>query len=327
MTRPARTEHRWIDTIQGIFRARSAFREHEAWVDAISVEPARHVLSVDAGLAGVHFPWPTDRSADAGYRSLGGAVSDLAAVGAIPELFLMSGTLQHDDAGSPVEAFFQGMAEGAETWGIQLAGGNLSRGALGVHLTVVGRLAETAPKGRGPVRIGDDLWVTGTVGDAALGLALELDGSVDAPAAAVSALKDRFWRPEPRLRWGRELVRQDWVAGVIDVSDGWLKDLSNLLRLSGLGLRVDPRAVPRSPAWEEVVTEAPSLLGAGYWGGDDYELAFATRDVTPDAVVDWAGGVGMEIARVGTVVAEGIEWQSEPEVAPPAALGYDPYRD
>jgi len=316
-------ERRHIEHIQARFRAGDAFVDDQWWTDALSLPAVGLRASVDCGLAGVHFPWPTDRAADAGWRVLAGALSDLAACGATPVGILLSAVLPRSVSQERLTAFWDGMAACAAMCNAPLLGGNVSVGALGVHVTVFGH--DQHPRaGRAPLAPGDLLWLTGTHGDASLGLAA-VQQELDLPQQADRFLRDRYWRPQPRFSWGDALWSLPSVVGVIDVSDGWLRDLDNLVRTGAVGLALDPQSVPRSWAWRLAATQAPRSLAVGYWGGDDYELAFATRGVAEADCREQLASRGVDAACVGHVAATALHWLRTPAVDPPPRFGYDPF--
>lgn len=317
MTRLA-GEADWIAVIRAAFAAVGAY-------DAVDNERDAHLLAgahgtflnVDAHVAARHYPWPCPRPQDAGYRGVAAALSDLAAVGAQPSDLFLSLAWDSDTSERFLRSWIAGMAEAAAEWGLRLRGGNLTwADRPTAHSVVTGRGAQRA--GRGLLLPGDLLWLTGTHGDAALALALDPKGA--APPKA-PALTSRFWRPEPRLEWGRRLWRRSWVVGVSDVSDGWLRTLAAMPRQGGL--LVDAGAVPRSEAFR-VNWHPRAGFADAYWGGEDWELAFATRGIDAGDVRRVLARTRIPAAQVATVAATpGIAFVTPPALAPPPHFGYD----
>jgi thiamine-monophosphate kinase len=255
---------------------------------------------------------------------LAGSLSDLAALGARPKAFLLSLTISPRETGEDGRffwAFIEGIAQASSQYRTPLLGGNLTRGgSLSIHCVVFGEI-RTPFLPRGRVQPGDDLWITGTIGDSALGLQLFEEGR--SPGA--SSVK-RYFSPEPRLKWGELLHQQKWLTGMVDISDGWARDLYNLVFPSGFGVELDPPRIPRSPLWrrsyarEEDHCKKENL----YWGGDDYELAFSTRKGERDKVDRFLSQKGIPARWVGRVAEKpGIHFLSPPEVAPLPEWGYD----
>ncbi len=249
--------------------------------DAAVVRPrAGHdlVLCTDTLVAGVHFP--NDTPADAvGHKALAVNLSDLAAMGAEPTWALLNLTLPEPDA-DWVTAFARGLGALAGRFGVQLIGGDTTRGPLSISVQVAGEVPSGGALRRGTAQVSDALFVSGPLGDAALALKKVQRGDAVPPA-----LRDRLDRPEPRIECGLKL--RGVASSAIDVSDGLLTDLARLLHGTGLGATIDVEALPRSTAF---VAEG-GVVGMQLYGGDDYELLFS-------APADAAVGV-----RIGTVEA------------------------
>lgn len=320
MSHCRRSEAAWITAIQQAFAQKNVLDLCQAQVDAVSLPKSGYRLNVDCCQAGLHFDWPSRNPAGCGQRALLAALSDLAAVAAMPKYLLLSAVIPSVSTAAEIaaiDAVFEGMAQAASEQGISLLGGNVSRGPLALHCVVIGD--DSFPLARRQhSRHGDLLWLTGTHGDAMLQLFLEKSGGTLDPHG-------RYWRPLPRWQWGQALRKQPWVMAISDVSDGWLKDVHNLLE-AGYGLNLNPHAVPRSSTWLQITAKNKRAKQASYWGGDDYELAFLTREVTIEKVAAVLAELQVDAACIGKVQqAPGIQWQTPPEFEPPLALGYDSY--
>lgn len=264
---------------------------------------ATDTLNVD-----VHFPGGT-AAADLGWKSLAVNLSDLAAMGAEPAWATLSLSLPHGDA-AWVEAFLDGFFELATRHGLALVGGDTTRGALSVCVTVHGFVAQEAALRRGGARAGDDVWVTGTLGDAAAALVQWRAGG-----AADDALRARLDRPLPRVDAGLALGA-GIARAAIDVSDGLLADLGHVCAASGTGADIELAALPVSAALgARFNAEARRAVQAT--GGDDYELCFTAPPAQRDAIAALAARIATPLTRIGRIVpgdrvrallADGSEW-------------------
>ncbi len=229
---------------------------------------AELVAATDTLVAGVHFPADTAPE-DIGHKALAVNLSDLAAMGAEPAWALLALTLPEADE-EWLAAFARGFHALARRFGVALVGGDTTRGPLSITVQVLGRVPAGAALRRGGARPGDRVYVTGTLGDAAL--ALEgLRGERRLARAALAALRRRLDRPEPRVAAG--LALRGVATAAIDVSDGLLADVAHLAAAGGVAVTLWPESLPRSP---EYLRAAPSAAdwGAALTGGDDYELCF-----------------------------------------------------
>lgn len=254
---------------------------------AVLTPPAGHelVAVVDTLVEGVHFP-PQSPARPIGHRALAVNLSDIAAMGATPAWALLAITLPRADEDWLGE-FAAGFGELARAHDVQLVGGDTTSGPLTVTVQVLG----VVPRGEALLRrggqAGDVVYVTGTPGDAACGLAL-LQGRLRTPATArateLDTLRNRFLFPEPRLAAG---VRLRGVASAcIDVSDGLAGDLGKLATASGCGARVEITQLPLSESLLVVAGRAAAEHFA-LTGGDDYELCFTV----PPALAPALGGL------------------------------------
>lgn len=275
---------------------------------AVAVPPGRQLAAAaDALVAGVHFR-AHDTPDTVAARALRCNLSDLAAMGAEPHGYLMTLALPPGIAGGGegegwIAAFAAQLARDQAAFGIGLLGGDTvaTPGPLTVSITALGFVEEGRLLRRSGARPGDIVCVSGTIGDAALALALP-----DAPAAprdanADAALWARFRRPEPRLALGRALAGH--ASAAIDVSDGLVADIGHLCRASGSGARIDASAVPLSPAARARVRAAPALMETVLTGGDDYELVFTLPPARRGALAGLPGPV----REIGVIEAgEGV---------------------
>lgn len=225
------------------------------------------IVSVDTLNAGVHFPMDTPAHA-IGHKALAVNLSDLAAMGAQPAWFTLALSMPSVDR-NWLAAFSQGMRELAEQHNIFLIGGDTTQGPLSITIQVMGFSSPQQALLRSGASPGDLLCVTGSLGDAAAGLAV-LQGCLTMPAAAAEFCVQRLNYPQPRNTLREVLLGR--ASACMDISDGLLADLQHLLAASQLGARVFHQQVPLSSALQELPME--QALNFALRGGDDYELLF-----------------------------------------------------
>jgi thiamine-monophosphate kinase len=234
-------------------------------------EGSELVAAIDTLVAGVHFPHGSP-AASVGHRALAVNLSDLAAMGARPAWALLALTLPEAD-----EAWLGEFAAGfnalARTHQVALVGGDTTRGRLCVTVQLLGHVPRGAALTRGGARPGDALFVSGTPGDAAAGLAIE-QGRLEPPAEARAHLRERFLLPTPRMALGERL--RDFASACIDVSDGLLGDAGKLASASHAGAEL---AFGELPVSEPLVAAVGEMRARelSLTGGDDYELCFAVH--------------------------------------------------
>ena len=237
-------------------------------------EPGTHQVQViDTMVEGVHFP-SNMGAADIGYRVVAVNLSDIAAMGARPRWMTLALTLSDNDE-TWIDEFAAGLFDAASKYDVALVGGDTTSGdavVATVHMT--GVVEEGAALLRSGARVGDTVFVTGTIGDAAAGLALIECGKPD------EFLQRRFLRPNARVAKGLELSGR--ASAAIDLSDGLVGDLRKLLDASGVGAEIDIESIPMSDALRDHF-DAKEATHFALTGGDDYELCFTAE---PDAVID-----------------------------------------
>lgn len=256
------------------------------------------VVTVDTLVEGVHFlPGCDPRSL--GHKTLAVSLSDLAAMGAEPAWATLALTLPASDA-EWAAAFSRGLCELASGFGVQLIGGDTTRGPRAVSVQAIGLCSQGGAMRRSGARPGDRIYVTGSLGDAALGL-LVARGLGVAPHL-VAGLKERLDRPMPRVAEG--LALRPLASAAIDVSDGLAADLGHILEASGVGASIRMDRLPLGEAVAERVQQTAdwSLPLAG---GDDYELCVTVAPVRAP-----------HVERLGERLACGLTWIGTIEAAP-----------
>ena len=265
-------------------------------------------VAMDTLNSGVHFP-PETAPADIGWKSLAVNLSDLAAMGARPAWCTLSLSLP-DAHVAFVDGFLDGFLALAEEHEIALVGGDTTRGPSSICVTVHGFVEPGMALRRDGAREGDDLWVSGTLGDAAAALSQwQIGGAID------PALRARLDRPTPRVPLGRAL--RGIATSCIDVSDGLLADLGHVSKASGVGVEVDVDGLPASAALRTGLDAATRRVLQAT-GGDDYELCFTAPAALREAVIE-AASSRAPVTRIGRIVAgegvsvvdaQGMAWQS-----------------
>jgi len=256
---------------------------------------AELAVTTDTLLEGTHFLRGT-HPGRLGHKALAVNLSDLAAMGAVPRYALLALTLPKADT-RWLTAFSEGFFRLARRYGVELVGGDTTRGPLSITVTAIGEVPAGKALRRDGAQAGDDIWVTGTLGDAAMGLAA-LQGHIRLTGRARQHCVECLEMPQPRVVVGRAL--RGVASAAIDLSDGLLADLGHLCERSKLTAEVWLDCVPRPDEISACRTTAVArhMLLAG---GDDYELAF-TAPPRMRAKVERAGfGNGVMVTRVGTL--------------------------
>jgi thiamine-monophosphate kinase len=274
--------------------------------DDAAVLPLREagdlVLTTDALVAGVHF-FADDPPALVAKKALRVNLSDLAGKGAEPLGFLLTLALPADWTNGWLRAFAAGLAADARAYSCPLYGGDTTAtpGPLTLSITAFGRTSRFVP--RAGARPGDLVFVSGTIGDATLGLGVArgepFATRLGEPARA--HLLERYRLPQPRLALAGAL--RDHASAAMDVSDGLAGDLAKLLRASGASARVDIARAPLSKAAREAIALEPALLERALTGGDDYEiLCCASPQAAPD-LEEAARAAGVALTEIGETIA------------------------
>jgi thiamine-monophosphate kinase len=229
---------------------------------------------------GVHFDLSFVPPDAIGHRALAVNLSDLAAMGAEPRAALLSLALPGALPAEALDAILDGFLRHAQTHRTALIGGNITRtpGPLVINVTAIGSVKPRRALTRSGARPGDEIHVTGAVGDAATGLAMLRRAANQALTTAESGCASRYLRPEARVRAGLQLAHHGAASSCIDLSDGLADGLRQLARASGVGIEIDADALPISDEARSWHTAAGTdAVAAALGGGDDYELLFTVR--------------------------------------------------
>jgi thiamine-monophosphate kinase len=271
--------------------------------DAALVECApghRLVVTVDAIVAGVHY-LPNDPPDLVARKLLRVNLSDLAAMGARPRHYLLTTALPKTVGDEWVERFAAGLAEDQRLFGVDLLGGDSvsTPGPPTLSLTAFGEVTAGTEIRRTGAQPGDRIWVSGTIGDAYLGLLVLRGEYPDLAAEHRAVLAARFQLPEPRTTLGPRLV--GIAHAMCDVSDGLLADLGHICEVSGVGATVGLPALPLSFAARAVLDEKPEAAASLATGGDDYELLFAAPPAATAAIERLVAELTLPITEIGAI--------------------------
>ena len=255
-------------------------------------------VSVDMLVGGRHFFADTDPE-KLGHKTLAVNLSDMAAMGASPRWALLAGALPEGDV-AWLSAFARGFHALADAHGVDLVGGDTTRGPLNLCVTIMGEVPAGSALLRSGALVGDDVYVSGMLGDAALAVAA-MTGRTRLPADALAAVRARLETPVPRIALGEAL--RGVATAALDVSDGLVGDLSHILEKSDVGAVLDLPAIPRSPvvAWVLAGAEHELAVECLLAGGDDYELCFTAPPAAAARIAQIATGTALPLTRIGTI--------------------------
>ncbi len=270
--------------------------------------PSGHeiVVTTDALVCGVHFlaHHPPDLIAR---KALRVNLSDLAASGARPWTYQLALALSDDIDDAWLAAFCDGLATDQREFGIDLTGGDTvsTPGPLTIAVTALGLVPAGRSLHRAGARVGDAVFVSGTIGDGALGLRASKGELAGVGGEDVAALAGRYLLPRPRATLGPRL--RDLASACMDVSDGLVGDLGHICARSGVAAVIDVARVPLSDPARRAIERDATLLELAITGGDDYELLFTAPTSAREAVVALSREVGVPITEIGRIEAgEGV---------------------
>ena len=269
--------------------------------DAALLAPAPgHELaaSIDTMVEGVHF-FPEVEPDSLGHKALAVNLSDMAAMGATPRWAMLALTVPKAD-----DAWFEGFARGffalAAEHDVDLIGGDTARGPRNICVQIMGEVLQGRALRRDGARVGDDVWISGHVGDAAAAVA-HLKGALRLSGPVLAHCLARLNRPVPRVALGRMLIGV--ASSAIDISDGLLGDLGHICECSGVGAAVEFAAIPCSA--ELMPLRGHALVTRAIMsGGDDYELCFTAVAGRRSEIEALSARTGLPLTRVGRIVAD-----------------------
>ena len=278
-------------------------------------------VSTDTMVSGTHF-FPDVDPETLGHKALAVNLSDMAAMGATPRWALLAGALPDADT-QWLKGFARGFFALARAHGVDLVGGDTTRGPLNLCVTLLGEVPAGKALLRSGALAGDSIWLSGALGDASLALAHHA-GRVVLTADEAAACWNALLRPAPRVALGIQL--RGIASAAIDVSDGLVGDLGHVLEASKVGAVLELASIPRSKALDrQLASSAHDIaLQCLLAGGDDYELCFTAAPAHDRRVVTLATELGLELHRVGTIAAEvGLVVQDSSGPLLPLPQAYD----
>jgi thiamine-monophosphate kinase len=280
-------------------------------------------VSTDMLVCGTHFFADADPFL-LGHKTLAVNLSDMAAMGAQPRWATLALSLPQAD-GAWLEKFSAGFFALAQQHGIELVGGDTTRGPLSLCVTIMGEVPPNLALRRDGAKIGDDIWVSGTLGSAALGLA-HLQGKIVLPEEMRIHCLAALHQPVPRVELG--LALRGVANSAIDISDGLIADLGHILESSRLGAEIELELLPMSAVLRPVVVEPALLRQCMLAGGDDYELCFTAAFAQRDMVTKISGQLDVPLTRIGKITA-GISCtvrDAQRQAVNLESTGYDHFR-
>jgi thiamine-monophosphate kinase len=257
------------------------------------------LATTDLLLEGVHFRRAYIDPYRLGRKAVAVNLSDIASCGGTPRAMLASLTIAPDAELAFVQALYQGMIDQAKEFEVSLVGGDTSQGErLMISITLLGEAEEEKVIYRSGAKKGDLIFVTGTLGDAALGLEQLKQGKRE------GGMVQKHLTPLPRVKEGQEIALQGLATAMIDISDGLLADLGHIAEASRVGADVRLSKLPLSEAYQkEIRSYSPDPYRLALSGGEDYELLFTAAPEKEQAVAELARKLGIPITAIGEVVA------------------------
>lgn len=255
------------------------------------------VVAADMLVAGTHFLPDTDPY-HLGWKSLAVNLSDMAAMGALPKWATLAIAMPSADE-AWVEPFAAGFFACADKYQVDLVGGDTTRGPLAISVQIMGEARSNQVLLRSGAKPGDEIWVSGKLGDAALALAA-LQGRLELNQEELNACLPALHMPQPRVELG--LLLNIMVHSAIDVSDGLLADLGHILQASGVGAEINLQYVPCSGIARSRLTD-PQVQQMVLAGGDDYELCFTAPVKNHAEIAKMATLIGVPLTRIGMINA------------------------
>jgi len=256
------------------------------------------VISSDMSVEGTHF-FADAAPEDIGWKSLAVNVSDMAAMGATPKWVTLSLALPAIDEGW-LAGFSRGFFACADTFQVDLIGGDTTRGPLNISVSIMGEVPFNQALKRSSAKKDDDIWVSGQLGSAALGLA-HLQGKITLKSDAVQPSIHALCRPVPRINLGLKL--REIATSCIDISDGLLADLGHILKASNLTARIDLEKIPCMPMLNNQL-DNPDFQRLILAGGDDYELCFTAPQHQRESILALGEVLNLTLARIGFTSAD-----------------------
>ena len=257
------------------------------------------VQSVDTLVSGVHFP-PETFPEDIAYKALAVNLSDMAAMGAEPAWFTLAITLPDDDE-EWLKKFSQSLLSLANKYNVQLIGGDTTHGTLSISITINGFVPTGKALTRNTAKVTDRVFVSGTIGDAALALTA-WQGQCLLSDDSVNYLNKKLHRPQPQVELG--LLLREYASACIDISDGLIADLAHITENSQLGAKIDFENIPLSNEFKRNLTDEALIVPLVLSGGDDYQLCFTVPENNLLEFEKMISKTNITVSCIGEIVNE-----------------------
>ena len=301
-----------IDELSALERIRARFENVSKSVvlgigddtAAVRIHAKRLLLATtDSQVEDVHFIKSLFSATDLARRSVAVSVSDIGAMGGIPKFFLASMGFSSQEDEAFLEELMDGFESGAKEFGLELIGGNLSSSnKIFIDITVLGEVEPKLIVRRNGAKPGDFLYVSGSVGDSALGQKLLVTSKI---SESDEYLIMRHKRPQPRLDLGRELARKRLASSMIDISDGLLLDLERISIKQGLGATIYLDRIPLSSNYKKRISDfSKDLYSIAISGGEDYELLFSSSKENEEAIQELSRIQKIKITKIGHITEQ-----------------------
>ncbi len=259
------------------------------------------VITTDSLVEDIHFRLDWTDWESLGHKALAVNVSDLAAMGAVPKVAVVTLGLRGSERIADLVALYTGMGDVARRYGVVIAGGDIVRSPFGLalHITALGELQGAKRLTRNGARPGDIIGVTGTLGASAAGMRLLANSSAPRQAATADLLVQAHLRPEPRVPLG-QVLREHGASAAMDLSDGLMGDLPKILAASNVSAEIDLGAIPVAAAVRALFPE--DWLTFATRGGEDYELLFTVPEDRWPSVQEALNAAGGQVHAVGRIL-------------------------
>lgn len=277
------------------------------------------LITVDTLNIGVHFPRQTS-AFDIGYKALAVNLSDIAAMGGEPKWFTLAMSLPEANH-EWLQAFTKGMSSLAQQYHLSLVGGDTTRGPLSITIQIAGTVPTGQSLQRRGARVDDNIYVTGTLGDAAVALQI-CQSALSADVKTSERLLQRLNQPVPRIGIG--IALRGIATSCIDVSDGLAADLGHILEASGVGAEIELASLPRSSAMDAMLSGESQVQDWQLYGGDDYELCFTAPAMQHDRIMAISQEQHCPITGIGKIIREpGLFCHDDTQLLPVVIRGYE----
>jgi thiamine-monophosphate kinase len=281
--------------------------------DAAVVRPSKSdlaLLTTDLLVENVHFKLDSIGPSQLGYKALAVNISDIAAMGGLPDYAVISLALNPETDVKVVEEIYHGMVDVSRKYGVNIVGGDITKSDIMIiNVAILGNVEETNLCRRSDAEINDIIMVTGKLGASAAGLRLALNPELAAKASNVQQLKNAHFKPKPRVREGR-LLAELGIHAMLDISDGLASEIKHICAASDVGACLDLSKIPIADGVDTVAAQTGEKpVELALTGGEDYELVFTVSSESQQQIEKILAEIGTELYTVGTITdsSEGIK--------------------